>query len=304
MITAIIITLHHIDFAFLRDKPEFMTFGFTIAVIEMILLAIFSTSSVLEKVSKEKAIVSAEIDIAKKIQTEILPEFPTVENIEISGVTVPSNEVGGDFYEFKTIKDQLWFFYGDVTGHGLGAGLGMVMIQSIINSVLNLKEAISPRLANFEINKQLFDSFNRLSFEMNSSITTVVFGEKKLILSGKHCPILVFRYETKEVEEISVNQIPFGLGFSAQFPEEKFKEIEVPLYKNDVVFFATDGVYEAAKEGIHKNGLLDKNIVKQMLVDHHHDSCKEISQGVFDYVQSFTDGVLHDDLTIIVAKVM
>jgi len=303
IMTSFIISAHHIDFAFLRDKPEFMTFGFTIAVVEMILLAIFSTSSVLEKVSKEKATVSAEIDIARRIQQDFLPNLSENELIDIDGINIPSSEVGGDFYDIKKVNNDTLFYYGDVTGHGLGAGLGMLMIQNIFNSVLTFIPSASPKALNFSVNKLLCNSFHRLSHDMNACITTMLFSPGQLALSGKHCPILIYHHETQSIDELSVNQIPFGLGFSDDFDESDFSEVVVPIKKNDLLLLATDGVYEASKEGNYDHGILGKDPIKDILKTHYDKPLKDIKDRILRCVLEFTENQLHDDITIVVARI-
>ena len=58
---------------------------------------------------------------------------------------VPAEEVGGDYYDVLPVTDGCWIGIGDVAGHGLGAGLIMVMIQSMVMTLVRNDERARPR---------------------------------------------------------------------------------------------------------------------------------------------------------------
>ncbi len=66
------------------------------------------------------------------MQTSILPRKFAVPGLEISAKMIPASEVGGDYYDVIPVDDGCWIAIGDVSGHGLDAGLVMLMLQSSI----------------------------------------------------------------------------------------------------------------------------------------------------------------------------
>ena len=69
----------------------------------------------LREASEEKARMGAELEVAHRIQQEMLPKtFPSF----IYGSLEPALEVGGDLFDFYTRDGKLFFCIGDVSGKG------------------------------------------------------------------------------------------------------------------------------------------------------------------------------------------
>src|SRR6185503_15209023 len=86
-------------------------------------------AEILEKHDQEMA-------LARTIQTSVLPKLFELPGYDISAVMLPAEEVGGDFYEFRSDKDGAWLGVGDVTGHGVTSGLIMMMAQSMFTAFM------------------------------------------------------------------------------------------------------------------------------------------------------------------------
>jgi serine phosphatase RsbU (regulator of sigma subunit) len=63
-----------------------------------------------------------EVEIARRIQTSILPTEHAVHALQIAARMVPASEVGGDYYDVRPTADGCWLGIGDVAGHGLEVG--------------------------------------------------------------------------------------------------------------------------------------------------------------------------------------
>ena len=93
--------------------------------------------SKLETVTAEKERIGAELDVAAKIQTSMLPcifpPFPNRDEFDIYATMDPAKEVGGDFYDFFMVDDDhLAFVVADVSGKGVPAALFMVIGKTLI----------------------------------------------------------------------------------------------------------------------------------------------------------------------------
>ena len=89
--------------------------------------------------SRESArLVLHELDLAREVQARLLPqETPPVEGIEYAGFCRPARSVGGDYYDFLTLKGDLFsFILGDVSGKGIPAVVLMASIQTLLRSLL------------------------------------------------------------------------------------------------------------------------------------------------------------------------
>ncbi len=78
-----------------------------------------------------------ELAIARSIQESLLPgELPEIENIDIAGISVPSMQVGGDYYDVFPIPGGLYgIAIADVAGKGTAAALLMAALQSALHAI-------------------------------------------------------------------------------------------------------------------------------------------------------------------------
>ena len=111
--------------------------------------------------AKKTSRIETELDLAKKIQTSmlpcLLPAFPDHENIELNAVYHPAKEVGGDFYDYFIIdKPHVGVVIADVSGKGVGAALFMTISKTVLKNQLQL--GISPEEALTNANRQLCEN--------------------------------------------------------------------------------------------------------------------------------------------------
>ncbi|MFN3781915.1 MAG: SpoIIE family protein phosphatase, partial [Candidatus Kapaibacteriota bacterium] len=105
-----------------------------ITYVESLSIAIEGNYLLIEKIEKEK--YKKELLMAKEIQNHFLPKnLPNLSNLEIEVLFKPSEEVGGDFYDFIRIDEhKLLVLIGDVSGKGMSAALYMALLKGIILS--------------------------------------------------------------------------------------------------------------------------------------------------------------------------
>src|SRR5205823_1280449 len=79
----------------------------------------------------------AEMEIARQIQTLLLPRAPTLPDGRVSGRMVTATEVGGDYYDvIETAGRRTMLAIGDVSGHGVTSGLTMMMARASLVAAL------------------------------------------------------------------------------------------------------------------------------------------------------------------------
>ena len=91
------------------------------------------------KITAEKERIGAELELAKKIQADMLPSifpaFPERPEFDIYATMTPAKEVGGDFYDFFLIDDDhLGVVMADVSGKGVPAALFMMISKILVNN--------------------------------------------------------------------------------------------------------------------------------------------------------------------------
>ena len=112
-------------------------------------------------VTAEKERISAELDMASKIQASQLPRlfpaFPNRREFSLFASMTPAKEVGGDFYDFFMVgTDHIALVMADVSGKGVPAALLMMVARVLLKS--SLQNGKGPAEALESVNNQLCES--------------------------------------------------------------------------------------------------------------------------------------------------
>ena len=84
----------------------------------------------------EKEQYNSEMRLARRIQQRFLPRpILLPPNIELAADLRQCREVGGDFYEYFQLGNQLYFAIGDVAGKGTPAALYMASISKLFRYI-------------------------------------------------------------------------------------------------------------------------------------------------------------------------
>ncbi len=303
LLSVIVYGIHMLDFAILRDKPAATAAAFTAGILIIFTLSVFVPAVVVEVVTRQQARVTAEMDVARRIQMDLLPRSPKLSGFELACYMKPADEVGGDYYDVLTFGDRAWILVGDVTGHGLSAGLVMLMAQSIISSILHTQPDISPSALNVLANGVLYENLKRLNEDRMMTIVSICLkDEKRFALSGCHDNVFIYRHATGEVETIPVSQLPCGIGFMRELEELEITEDDYQLHDNDILLIITDGVTEAAEGGSYEKGLFNEERLIEFIKANADRPVEEIKAELTRLLSEFTGGIFHDDVTFLIAR--
>lgn len=244
----------------------------------------------------EKRKLEEELSIARRIQQSFLPRGnPQFQGIDISGINIPSEKVGGDYYDFiPIIENQLGIAIGDVSGKGIPAALIMASFRASLIAEIRNNYAI--RSIMFKVNNLLFESTDPDIY------VTAVYGvldTKNRIFTftnaGHNGPIL--RRANGQMEYLTEGGVILGM-----FENSKYEERPLVISPGDIMVFYTDGVTEAKNEMEEEFGT---KRLKQVISDSHRQSAVRIQENIYKSVKDFTGGLeQEDDLTMIVIKVL
>lgn len=200
----------------------------------------------IRKVTAEKERIGAELDVATKIQADMLPTifppFPDREEFEIFASMDPAKEVGGDFYDFFMIDDKhLGLVIADVSGKGVPAALFMVISKTLIKSVA--LTGVSPKVVLETVNNQLCEHNAAEMF------VTVWFGIMDITTGHVVSANAGHEYPALRGANSSYELIHDPHGFVlAGMDNLKYKEYEFDIEPGGALFLYTDGVAEATSE--------------------------------------------------------
>jgi two-component system sensor histidine kinase ChiS len=128
------------------------------------LLARIRTHLNLSHLREENLRLSAEIEVIQQLQRMVLPnpsELELIEELEITGMIEPADEVGGDYYDILQHQNGIKIAIGDITGHGLESGLLMIMVQMAIRTLLESQEADPVKFLDI-LNRAIYANLQRM----------------------------------------------------------------------------------------------------------------------------------------------
>jgi serine phosphatase RsbU (regulator of sigma subunit) len=185
--------------------------------------------------------------LARKIQTVLLPEEPALEGYEIAAHMSPATEVGGDYYDVIDVGGTGWLVIGDVSGHGVSAGLVMMMVQTAIQVTLRASPRLSPSQVLDRVNRALKENIQRLGEARYMTITILaVQRDGRFVFSGMHQDIFVYRAASGQVETVPTTGAWLGLVDDLG---AVLQDTAVQLNVGDVMLLYTDGITEAWRKG-------------------------------------------------------
>ena len=189
-----------------------------------------------------------EVEIAARLQASILPPPLPTPGLDIAARMLTASEVGGDYYDVQPVEGACWIGIGDVAGHGLGAGVIMLMIQSMAAALVQAAPRAQPGALLASLNRVLYDNVrNRLGRSEHATLTLLrVDDDGAVTCAGAHQDIIVRRAATGRCECVATPGTWVGLvgGVEGHMPEARFA-----LAPGDAMVLYTDGVTEAASEG-------------------------------------------------------
>jgi phosphoserine phosphatase RsbU/P len=262
-------------------------------------LAIISIENArLFKTAIEKQRMEDELNIAREIQQGLLPEkLPSIPQFDIAALTISSKEVGGDYYDVITRKqDEYVLAIGDVSGKGTPAALLIANVQAALRALAPLCSSVS------ETTGQIND-LTCANTRGGSRFITFFWGildthtRQFRYTNAGHNPPYVLR-KNGAMEKLEEGGLILGI-FKTATP---YAEASVTLLPGDVLVMYTDGVSEAMNQD---NEQFTEERLESILKKTTNLSAKEIIQQIQKELEIHTQATPQsDDITLLVLKVL
>ncbi|MBO6150530.1 MAG: SpoIIE family protein phosphatase [Clostridium sp.] len=200
----------------------------------------------LTRVTAERERIGAELDVAAKIQRDMLvdefPPFPDRKEFDLYATMRPAKEVGGDFYDFYMPDDNhLAIAIADVSGKGIPAALFMMM------SMLPLRD-YSMRIPS---PAEVLRNVNNILCSRNdeSMFVTIWLGFLDLTTGKLVCANAGHEYPMirKPGGEYVLFKDPHSLA-AGVMEGTRYKEYELQLEPGADIFVYSDGLPEGVNE--------------------------------------------------------
>lgn len=243
--------------------------------------------------------IKQELAIARRIQLSSLPQdVPKIEGLQISAVSIPAYEVGGDFYDFLNgSADDVTIIIGDVSGKGTSAALYMSKVQGIFQTLHEFYTTPFELLN--KANKMIFRNF-----ESNSFITAIsanINTEKKIVSFSRagHLPLYHFKLSQNNVEKVTPRGIGLGLCKEDLF-KNSLEEKIINYSTGDIFLFFSDGIIESKNKAGDQFG--EERLV-EVLINNSALTSKNICDKIINDISVFSEEVNQfDDITLVVVK--
>ena len=238
--------------------------------------------------------IEEQLNVAREIQRTFLPrEDIKLPGYDISGINIPSGQVGGDYYDYiKIVSSQTGIIIGDVSGKGVPASLIMASFRASL--IAEIRNNYSIRTIAQKVNNLLYESIKPGNF-----VTAVycVLDSRNHILTFCNCghdlPILL--RNNGEVEFLREGGPILGVTNNIEYEER-------PIFLNpgEIVVFYTDGVTEVFDKKGEQFGI-DRLI--NCIKDNRNEPAHKIQTIIHRAVDDFASPEhIFDDFTMIIMK--
>ncbi len=244
--------------------------------------------------------LKTEISIAKRIQTMVLPseeEVAMVNDLDIACIMRTATEVGGDYYDVIKIGNKITIGMGDVTGHGLSSGLIMLMAQTAIRTLAEMKVVLPSEYLEV-INRVLHANISRIKDNRSMTLIILNYENGKYTVSGQHESIAICR-NNGEIDLIDTMDNGFYVGMTLE-PAVKFNNTSLKMEKGDVMMLYSDGVTEAENEEKTQFGL--ENLCATLRKYHALTAEQIKNKFMKDLYNYMGESEIYDDISMVVIK--
>ena len=253
---------------------------------------------VLMQETEQKAMLEKEVDIARSIQTTLLPEvgFAECGPVKLNGFFQPASVCGGDFWSYNKLPDgSVLLTIGDVTGHGVPSAMITACAKSALDTILNMSgnHLDLPGMV-ASINDAICRTAKRTLFMTFLAMRISADGKSyEFVNAGHNFPLINRNGEVKGLvargERLGDN------------PQATYSSVKDALQKGDMILLFTDGLIEYQNNSGAEYG---EKRLRKVIAPFSKGSVDEAMQGLWQDFQSFCgDAPQADDITLMFAKV-
>lgn len=243
-----------------------------------------------------KSKMTRELNIAKSVQKAIIPKvFPRIPNFDMFGVSVPSEELGGDYFDYFLLdQDTIGILIADVSGHGVPSSLITTMVKAYFEYYT--KRFTQPDQVLQNVNRDMAAIIMDTGFYLTAYYAVLNLKTLSLTVStAGHDSAICVTKGKKHAIRLGEGAEGTILGI---FPDAEYKSVSYQLEPDSKIIIYTDGITEARSS----NGeFYGGDRLEQFLVGQLGLSSKESVDSLIKEVDTFY-GTNHpnDDRTLVI----
>lgn len=182
-----------------------------------------------------------EVELGKEVQSKLLnKKIIDVPYLEIVAKSLPAGEIGWDSYDVIQQKDNYYIYVWDATGHGVGAGFIMMMVNSLISAYVKVTERWNHIIS---LTNDIIKPRVKANLLMSLLLIRWNAATKKMYMTGAwHEYLMIYKYRENKCFNIKSGWVAIGM---VKDIHKLIKEQEISFEENDVIILYSDGITEA-----------------------------------------------------------
>jgi sigma-B regulation protein RsbU (phosphoserine phosphatase) len=242
--------------------------------------------------------IRQEMEIAARIQSGILPKRFAVPGFEFAAQMKPAEVMAGDYYEILPTESGFWLAAGDVSGHGLTAGLVMLMLQSALAALAIYAPRERPSRILEATNALLVENIrSRLGGDDHVTLVLMhIDREGHFVFAGGHEPMLILR-EGSDTCDVMDTPGPW-MGILPDLGKG-LCESHGQLHPGDLLILHSDGVAEAGTRQSEAFGL---DRLSHCIEQARRQPLSTICDQVLRQASDWSKGQQDDDMMVVMVR--
>ncbi len=247
---------------------------------------------------QRQAEIEREMQLARDIQQGILlAAVPYLPGWEMSTVSVPARDLGGDLYDFLPLPDgRLGIMIGDVSGKGLPAALRMAVARTVFRHEARRGESPSYTLA--AVNQVICSDIPHGMVTMIYMQLDPKHGTLQIANAGHTYPMLLTPATPstpEQADELEISGLPLGVD-----DESEYDERTITLPPGASILLYTDGITEATNA---EAEMLGESRLLELLRTHATLKPSAMQRMLLREVRAWhTAGAQDDDITMVLIR--
>jgi sigma-B regulation protein RsbU (phosphoserine phosphatase) len=240
------------------------------------------------------------LDVANEIQQHLLPESPPeLSSLDIDGVTLYSDETGGDYFDYLCKEEQkqesLCVVVGDVADHGIPSALLMATVRAFLR--LRASMPGTPGDIVSDVNRAFANDVEKSGRFMTLFLAQIDPGRSRMVwVNAGHEPAIIYDPVSDAFENLKGNGMPLGVSEDATY-----KELSFEIKRGQIIFIGTDGIRETRNQN---DEMFGNQRLQQILRQNAKASSQTVKRAILEAVAEFRGNqTQEDDITLVVIKV-
>jgi phosphoserine phosphatase RsbU/P len=281
--------------AFTKEHAELLTLLASQAAIAI------DNARLYDEVRRNEERIEKELRFAQRVQMALLPtEVPkSLHGVDVAGRFEPARELGGDIHDYiAPDSDTLVVAVGDVSGKGAPAALYGAFAAELVRSRTMRRRFAPDRFSVSGVLQVMNTILHERQLEEYYCTLCYAFFDFKahtVTLSNSGLPYPI-RCTSDDCSQIELPGVPLG-----SFPGVTYDEVTLPLHREDVLVFCSDGIFEAMNSTGEEFGA---GRVCAIVRDNRAATARTIVDAIFDAVTSFQGNESRlDDMTAVAVRI-